>query len=281
MKIPKPATTAIICGIAVVVLLGGYAAIRGAMNASMSSAGNPTTVTVYQTPAITKTPDVTPPTTTPPIDLNIQMWGNPNGAVPGPQDLPVDQAAQVIAHAAQDIFGVDPQGANLLMQYATSIAIDYIGYGSGSATTNPGDSPGVGGVAQSAAFGTWTTSATWSGTLATADNQKITVTINAVTGQLYAMADAFPLMKWTCDDKQNASASPESQQAATDLVTTKLAPDSPVVAVTTQCTAKSDGSEKVLVTLTDDSVYLVSVNAKHQVYAFQYFSSASLVDYGK
>ena len=300
MKIPKPATTAIICGVSVVILLGGYAAIRGAMDAAMSSSGNPVTITVYQTPtnqptptdspsptdlatpATTATPDVTTPTPTqPPIKLTVTYWARPSTGEPGPQDLTAEQAAQVVAHDAQDVFGVDATGSDVSMVFNASTSTGYQIGADGNRTPAPfgtGNPTSLGqGETITYQWSVVLLAPTWSASFITKSGHAITAKINSVTGQLYSMTNNDPGPTWTCDAKQNASSSNAAQQAASDFVTTKLGPPS-VTMTSTKCTTKS-GSQKVLVTLADDSVYLVSMNAKHVVYAFEYFSSASIVDY--
>ena len=272
MKIPKPATTAIICGIAVIVLLGGYAAIRGAMNATMSSAGAPTTVTVYQTPTIATSPTATATVTVqPPIFLKVTNWANSSADEPGPESLTADQAAQVVAHAAQDIFGVDATGSDVGMIYMASVASAYTIGDDGSYD------PSVSFQNQTLSVNTMTHS-TWSASFTTPGGQAITARIDSVTGAIYAMAKDNPAgLTWTCSGKQLAAASPASQQAASDFVTTKLAPASWVVSTSTLCTTKS-GAAKVEVSMSDGSAYLVSVNGKHNVYGFEYFDNFAVID---
>ncbi|MCL2489616.1 MAG: hypothetical protein FWF36_02650 [Propionibacteriaceae bacterium] len=293
----KLVTTIVVCALAVVLLVGGYFVLRATMNATMSAGdGQSVTATDYPTPTV---PSQTGPSSSPPIDLQVRYVPGPGDATPQAQDLSADQAAQTMAAAAQRIFGVDVSGAAVDMTYNGGATVIWstasIGE-DGTVTIGP-----VSGTAGTVITGPVTATApvvywfeaqsdTWSASLTTASNQKVTATIDAVTGQIYSMANAFPTTNWTCpggtqttptSTDEVSQAGQQATQAMNDLiiadfVTSRLAPTGQIATASTVCTASS-GARKIEFSMVGGGAYLVFVDANNTVYGFRYFSDASLV----
>jgi len=306
MKRNKLVTTIVVCGIAVVVLVGGYFALRGAMNATMSATGSQTvTTTSYPATPVPAAPSPSTPCSYPPVDLQVAYRVSSGDATPQPQDLSADHAAQAVAQAAHCIFGVDAQGASVAMTYQTTASYTITGQPGSTPpavvywTTSDGGNVAVTQDGQTGTPGetvvvTWSivSGQSWTADLTTTSGQKVTATIDAVTGQVRAMANAFPKLAWTCGDAiptppvpTPSTAEQQAQQAVQQAVQqamlvadfiAKLSPTSQVFSSTTKCVADS-GYQMIEFSMADGSAYLVSVDASGTAYDFRYFSDSSLV----
>jgi len=83
------------------------------------------------------------------------------------------------------------------------------------------------------------------------------------------MGIVAPTPDWTCGPDLGSSASPASQEAARQFVA-NLGPTGTITDTVTTCINKVDGSEKVQVTVSDGTNYLVYVNHDHEAVSASY-----------